>query len=121
MDTKIKEEQHKAPDRRTCLREPVIVLKVTEEINRKYFFGYAKNISRGGLFIASINPRKAGQQFDIAFQIPDTAIKVKCLCEVVWSREYKRKVSKEPGYGVRFLNLEDKVAVSIDRWISSQN
>lgn len=121
MDNERSEEYQKAPDRRASLREPVIVLKVTEEIDRKYFFGYAKNISRGGLFIASINPRKAGQQFDITFQIPDTAIKVKCQCEVVWSREYKRKGSMEPGYGVRFLNLQDKVAVTIDRWLSSQN
>lgn len=108
----------KIADRRRYLRDPIIVFKVTEESNHQHLFGYAKNISRGGLFIASINPRHPGERFQITFQIPKTDIKVKCQCEVVWTRRYNHGSKLEPGYGIRFLDLPEDVASAIDDWVS---
>ena len=108
------------PNKRRYLREPIIVFKIIEEGNQPYFFGYAKNISRGGVFIASVNPRNPGEQFHITFQIPRTNIMAKCQCEVVWTRRYNQGSKLEPGYGVRFLDLPDEVASSIEKWITVQ-
>lgn len=110
----------KASDKRKHLREPIIVFKIIEEGNQPYFFGYAKNISRSGVFIASVNPRNPGEQFNITFQIPKTDIKAKCQCEVVWTRKYNQGSRLEPGYGIRFLDLSEEVASSIDKWITVQ-
>ena len=49
--------------RRLNLRAPLIVLEAKYDEDRKTFFGYAKNISRGGMFISSINPRDPGRKF----------------------------------------------------------
>lgn len=108
----------KTENRRRHLREPIIIFKVTEENGRQYLFGYAKNISRGGLFIASINPREPGERFYITFEIPRTDIKVRCQCDVVWTRKYVPGSKLEPGYGIRFLDLPEGVAGAIDRWVS---
>ncbi len=110
----------KPPDRRSDLREPIIVFKIVEDGNQQHLFGYAKNISRSGLFIASINPREAGERFYITFEIPKTGIRARCQCEVVWTRRYKQGSRLEPGYGVRFLNLPDDIAVAIDGWIVNE-
>lgn len=115
------EEPKKTPDSRRYLREPIIVFKVVEEVNHQYFFGYAKNISRGGFFIASINPKEPGERFYITFQIPKTEIKARCQCEVVWTRKYSKDSKVEPGYGVRFLDLSQEIADSIDQWIKADS
>jgi len=117
------EEQAQPPkiaDQRRMLRYPIIILKVTEEGKKEHLFGYAKNISRSGLFIQSVNPREAGEQFTISFQIPNTEIRVRCQCVVVWTRKFSRKNKSEPGYGVRFLDLSPGVADAIDLWIKQQ-
>ncbi len=108
------------PDQRRALRYPIIILKVTEEGDRQHLFGYARNISRSGLFIQSVNPRPSGEQFVISFRIPDANIQVRCRCEVVWMREYHKKHRSEPGYGVRFLDLSPGIAAAIDAWVRGQ-
>ena len=50
-------------DQRKKLRSPLLILKVrVEDGGGKAFFGYAKNISRSGIFIASTNPRAPGSR-----------------------------------------------------------
>ena len=113
-------EPTKPADRRNDLREPIIVFKVVEDNNQQHLFGYAKNISRSGLFIASINPRETGERFYITFQIPKTGIRARCQCEVIWTRRYKQGSKLEPGYGIRFVNLPEDIASAIDDWIAKE-
>lgn len=108
------------PDKRRYLRDPIIVFKVAEDTKHQPLFGYAKNISRGGFFIASINPREPRERFKISFQIPNTDIKVRCQCEVVWARRYSKSGRDEPGYGVKFIDIPEDIAVAIDKWVSEQ-
>ncbi|MCC6544267.1 MAG: PilZ domain-containing protein [Nitrospirae bacterium] len=107
-------------DKRRYLREPIIVFKVSEDSQHQPLFGYARNISRGGFFVASINPREPGQRFSISFQIPDANIKVRCQCEVVWARKFSDSNKNEPGYGVRFTDIAEEIAEAIDNWVSEQ-
>ena len=110
----------KPSDRRNDLREPIIIFKIVEDNNHQHLFGYAKNISRSGLFIASINPREPGERFYITFQIPKTGIRARCQCDVVWTRRYKQGSKLEPGYGIRFLDLPEDIASAIDNWIAKE-
>jgi Tfp pilus assembly protein PilZ len=120
LDQEDNEKPQKVPDKRRALRYPIIILKLTEEGNKEHLFGYAKNISRSGLFIQSANPREPGERFTISFQVPETEIRVRCHCEVVWMRRYHLKDISEPGYGVHFLDLSPGVADAIDHWIKEQ-
>ena len=114
------EEPQSQSEKRRYLREPIIVFKVTEDTQHQPLFGYAKNISRGGFFVASINPREPGDIYRISFQIPNTDIIVRCQCEVVWARKYSNSTRIEPGYGVRFTDITEDIAVAIDNWVSGQ-
>jgi len=71
-------------DLRKNLRAPLIIQKVRIDGERPAFFGYSKNISKSGMFIASTNTIQAGEQIDLEFQLPPPLKgTARCRCEVV--------------------------------------
>ncbi len=105
-------------DQRKNLRSPLLILKVKLDDGDRTFFGYAKNISKSGLFIATVNPHEPGSRFQIEVPLPEPMrTSVQCGAEVVWKRHYTRGGPYEPGMGLRFLDLPQGVAESIDGWI----
>lgn len=108
-------------DRRKNLRKQILVLKVRGSGSRGAFFGYAKTISRGGMFISSVNPRKIGEEFEISFELPGTKEEATCRCKVAWMREYDPgSIKYEPGMGIRFIDLPDDKRAMIDEWIKGR-
>ncbi len=102
----ISEETSPETEKRFNLRNQLLVLKVKGDDAGNVFFGYAKNISITGMFIASVNPKKAGEVFTIEFTLPKKKKPIQCKCVVEWSRNYSPKSKFEPGMGVRFLDLD---------------
>lgn len=93
-------------ERRKHLRKQILVLQVKGADKKGVFFGYAKTLGCGGMFIASVNPRKVGTEFEITFKLDGDDRDFRCRCVVVWSREYEPH-GHEPGIGVKFLDLDD--------------
>lgn len=109
---------HAGQDRRKDLRSPLIVQRVRSEDESRVFFGYASNISRGGLFINATSPKDPGECFDVEIPLPPPlGHTVRCTCEVVWSRLWSKGSRLVPGMGVRFVDLPDEEAEAIDAWI----
>ncbi len=103
---------------RLALRSPLIILKVKLEAKRRSFFGYAKNISKGGMFISSINPHDPGEQFRIELSLPvPIDQQVQCTAEVVWKRKFVPNGPHDPGMGLRFLDMPADVGEAIDDWV----
>lgn len=107
-------------DRRKNLRRQLLVLKIRGEDNKGVFFGYAKTISRGGMFISSVNPKKMGEEFDITFKLDELGRDIKCKVIVVWTRQYDSLIKQEPGMGIKFTDLDDATREEIDEWIRSR-
>lgn len=108
-------------NKRSATRAPLIVEKIPCGDGQKSFFGYAKNISRSGLFISSVNPREPGEEFMIELTLPmKPRHMVRCRCEVVWKRHYQRKGTHEPGMGLKFLDITDIDGDKIDEWVTEQ-
>lgn len=111
----------KQADHRRHLRSPLLVLRVKLDDGRKSFFGYAKNISRSGLFVSSVNPREPGERFQVEIPLPAPLSRtVQCTAEVVWKRLYSAASPLEPGMGLRFTDLPEEVAAALDRWIREE-
>jgi hypothetical protein len=109
------------PDQRKTLRAPLIVLRVKVDEGGKSFFGYARNISRSGLFIPATSPREPGSRFVIEIHLPAPVERtVQCTCEVVWQRQFSRKSKYDPGMGLKFIDLPEEIATAIDAWVKSQ-
>jgi uncharacterized protein (TIGR02266 family) len=106
-------------NQRRATRAPLIVEKIPCGDGQKTLFGYAKNISRGGLFIATVKPREPGEQFMIELTLPaNPRHTFRCLCEVVWKRHFQRKSSSEPGMGLKFVDLDNADGEKIDKWVA---
>ena len=106
------------PDSRQALRVPITVLRADCDDGHKTFFGYAKNLSKSGMMIATINPREPGSQFWVEFRLPEPVNQLaRCHCEVVWQRRYSREHRYDPGMGLRFLDLPSEMAELIDDWV----
>ena len=105
--------------RRTA-RAPLIVEKVPCGDGVKTLFGYAKNVSRGGLFIATVKPREPGEVFMIEMTLPtNPRHRLRCQCEVVWKRHFQRKENLQPGMGLRFIDLSVADGDKIDEWVTA--
>jgi Tfp pilus assembly protein PilZ len=112
------EETRPTADSRTNLRAPLIIQKVLIDGERPAFFGYIKNISKSGMFIASTNPIEAGAQITLQFTLPAPLVgSVSCTCEVVWKRPMGSHLPFEPGMGMKFLDLPKETGQQIDEWI----
>jgi len=110
-------ERPRQAHRRRILKKPLIVLQTKPEAARATFFGYAKNISRGGMFVASVNPPRPGSRFVVEFSLPGRGPgRAVCQAEVVWNRTFSKRGPYEPGMGMRFLDLPDDQATAIDSW-----
>lgn len=108
-------------NQRLNTRAPLIVEKIPIDDGHKTFFGYAKNISRGGLFIATVNPKEPGEEFTIEITLPTTPqYTFRSRCEVVWKRHFRKKDPHDPGMGLRFVDLDQADAEKIDAWVESQ-
>ena len=112
------EETSPENEKRFNLRSDLIVLKVKGDDAVNVFFGYAKNISITGMFIATVNPKIAGEIFTIEFTLPKIRKPIKCKCVVEWSRNYNPKTKLEPGMGVRFLDLDKRGCNAINACVN---
>lgn len=108
-------------NKRRTTRSPLIVEKIPIEDGYKTLFGYAKNISRGGLFISTVKPREPGETFTIEFSLPlEPPHRIRCQCKVVWKRLFQKKDKFEPGMGLCFVELDNADAYKIDEWVDGQ-
>ena len=106
------------PDRRKDIRAHFAVLEVRGKYKRDSFFGYAKNLSRSGMYLSTPNPRGPGDVVSISFRMPFENVLVNCACQVVWKKT-KTDEHGGPGMGIRFLDLEGAIGEKIKEWSAS--
>jgi len=103
-------------DRRKNLRMSLLVLRVNGHRDN-IFFGYAKDISRSGMFIATVNPRKIGEEFTVSFELPEGGARIVCKCRVAWAREFDPKLEAKPGMGIEFVEMDEETRGKIEEWV----
>lgn len=107
-------------NRRRNLRSPLLALKVHLEDGDRRFFGYTKNISSTGMFVATLQTLPPQSEVPVAVHIPPPVDRtLQCRCEVVWSRSYDSSSPHEPGLGLRFVDLDESLAAAIEAWVSA--
>ncbi len=107
-------------ERRADTRNHVLVTRTKVGDGRKYFFGYARDVSRAGVFIKTVTPRNPGDEFEIEFTLPRADFKIKCRAQVVWSRKFSEAGKKDPGMGLKFLDLDPFIQDKIDEWVQKE-
>lgn len=107
-------------ERRKGPRAP-IELKVEYKKLNTFFSDYARNISRGGTFIATSKPLPVGTQFVFQLVVPRIAEALTLRGEVRWVKLAGEaspdgvSADHEPGMGIRFLYDSDEQRARIER------
>ena len=108
-------------DLRKNLRAPLIIQKVHIDGARPAFFGYSKNISKSGMFIATTNPIEPGERINLEIPLPPPLKgSVRCCCEVVWKRPFGTHLPFEPGMGMKFIDMPAEISAQLDQWVRGQ-
>jgi uncharacterized protein (TIGR02266 family) len=87
-------------------------VEVTFQSHHTFYRGASRNISEGGVFVATYDPLPKGQITALRFTLPDGGPPVEMLGEVRWIREYNPTIKGiPPGMGLRFVDPdEDELA-----------
>ena len=93
-------------------------LEITYESEHNFYTGFTENISSGGLFVATHQPRKIGDMIDLTFSLPGLGQPCHVLGRVRWVREYHGAMADStPGMGIEFVSLEERERRAIEAFI----
>jgi len=86
-------------------------LKVSFKTEKQFVYEYAKNISKGGLFVASDKPLPLRTKVELVLHLPHSSAPVKIIGEVVHviSTEQAKLMNADrwPGMGIQFSEFEE--------------
>ena len=98
------------PKRRVHERCEIPSTQVVFTAGDERFLGFARNVSRTGIFVHTVRPCREGEEYTIEFTIPDTNTSVKCRTRVAWCKNptwIKDGISSE---GLAFIDIDPMAA-----------
>lgn len=79
--------------------------------------GKVRNMSSGGIFIATDTPHPIGTEFVVKFTIPTLDRPVIARCKVKWIKDYNREIKDMvAGMGCQFLDLDPEAEKAIEEF-----
>ena len=105
-------------EKRGAARSPFLLLQIKGKHYEKIFIAETRDVSRGGLSLASGQPLAVGDRFPVEFVLPDEVTTVRCTCEVVWTKELGSGGVHAPGVGVKFVDLGNAQKRLIGEWVT---
>jgi uncharacterized protein (TIGR02266 family) len=85
------------------------------------YWGFTKDLSRGGAFILTPNPAELGDQFVLKLHMSDGGEPIKVTCKVIWTNKYGKETQDlRRGMAVKFLKLQPEVKKRIETYIESR-
>lgn len=74
---------------------------------------YSVNLSPGGMFIRTDEPRELGEMVYLQFTLQDGSRLIEGLGKVVWVNDPKDR-TRTPGMGIEFVNFDEDSAALIE-------
>lgn len=102
-------------------QHPRLDLQIEVDINSEHNFytGFTRNISEGGLFIATSQIHDLGTILDFTFTLHPDPEPIKVRGKVRWVREFNQFTDDMPcGIGIQFIDLDEPTRNRIDRFMS---
>ena len=94
--------------------------RVTMGSEHNFYTGFTQDVSSGGLFLATNELREIGDIIEFGLQLGEGKTEIQLRGEVRWVREANDWTTDvPPGMGIKFLELDPRVAEKIDAFIQS--
>lgn len=98
-------------------------IKVSFKTEKQFVHEYAKNISKGGIFVATDKPLPLRSRVEIEFSLPNYTQQIKVVGEVVQVVTIEQSklmdAGKFPGMGIQFLEFEGDSQKLLDDYLAS--
>lgn len=78
-------------------------------------WAWARNVSRGGMFVEAEEAIDPDTEISLHFALPDVRRELEPTAKVVWRRQGSS--TRRPGLGLRFLKLDSPSARCIDEYV----
>jgi uncharacterized protein (TIGR02266 family) len=88
---------------------------MTSEHN--FFTGFSEDLSEGGVFISTYQPRRIGEHLAIAFRLPGDEAPIRAVVEVKWMREQNVEANVPPGVGASFVDVTPEDRARIEHFV----
>ena len=105
-------------DNRRESRLPIDV-KVDYRTAGSFITDYTKNISRGGLFIATSLPLEVGTRVRLRLTLPDGDAPFALDGVVKWVSTLRDKDAHPPGMGIEFVDFDEKVKTKLESLVKT--
>ncbi len=106
-------------DHRIHHREDV-QLQVQYATLEEFLSDWTSNVSVGGMFLQTENPKPVGTKFQLRFRIPTYERTIEAQGEVCWVIPADQPVPPHAGMGVRFTDVTAEDQEAIRRLISGR-
>lgn len=94
-------------------------LKVEYLSYDKFIIEYTKNVSKGGMFIATKSKLELGTMVDITLHIPGLEEPLKISCKVVHTKRFNVP-EEDQGVGVKFINIDSESRSKLIEFMKNQ-
>ena len=108
-------------DERRTHRRITFNADITFASDTNFYTGFTRDISGGGVFVATYNVFPVGTVMDLELKMPDSGDPIKVKGEVRWSAEANEDSDGHPGVGLRFLDLSEADRQRIDRFAAMRD
>lgn len=105
-------------DERRTHQRTTFIADIGFSSDSNFYTGFTRDISEGGVFVATYNVFPVGTVMELELQVPDTGAPIQVKGEVRWSAEANEDSDGHPGVGLRFLDLSEADRRRIDRFVS---
>jgi uncharacterized protein (TIGR02266 family) len=85
-----------------------------------FFSGFAMDMSKGGIFIATHKISPIGTEFTVSIKLGDKVLEI--ISEVVWVRNVDSSLisGEEPGMGLKFKDIDEKYIEHITKFLKKR-
>lgn len=98
----------------------VVEADVTLDSDSQFFAGFSENIGDGGIFVQTWAQKKVGDRLTLRITLPDEDEPIETVGEVRWLRTYDRTHETPPGFGISFLDLDERDKARIDGFLQQR-
>jgi uncharacterized protein (TIGR02266 family) len=95
---------------------------VTVNSDNNFYAGFVRNLSEGGIFIATHIVHPVGTKFDLSIHLHDGEEGVvRGIGEVRWIRAADADSAMPAGLGIRFISLEGDGSERVERFLNQRD
>lgn len=103
-------------------RHERLAANIDVDLNSEHNFytGLSRNISEGGLFVATSAVLPRGTEIEVAFTLSPDPEPIKVKGRVRWIRDYDAFSEMPPGMGIEFVGISPELRDRIQAFMSRQ-